>query len=351
MQQNNPGNGGTANFAARGFSGVGSVTTLVDGMRLFVGAGTVTFPFDPLDGPAGRGSARPRLGDVRPEAPSAARSTWCPSGPIPNMASYDFQAGVGNDGTYRVGVGAGGPAGDQLSYRFDASHNASDGYVDRGKSGSWALSGSVRWAPSDKLSFVLSNDYGNQKPIQYFGTPLVNSAIGERVRHRNYNVSDAILHYKDNFTQLRTEWKPAEGIGFATRPICSTPTANGRTPKPTSMTARAASTASASSRSSTTRTRLGDTLDVGFDSEFGGGVKNCPGGRRRGEPDQVRPRQRRLPEHVELGELPEPAPGLFDEPERSSARRYRTRTNQYGLFAEDRLQLTDRCSVVGEPAL
>ena len=44
VQQNNPGNGSTASFAARGFSGVGSVKVLLDGMSLFVGAGTVTFP-------------------------------------------------------------------------------------------------------------------------------------------------------------------------------------------------------------------------------------------------------------------------------------------------------------------
>jgi len=41
-----PGNGGTA-LSARGFSGQGSVMQLLDGTRLFVGSGTLTFPFDP----------------------------------------------------------------------------------------------------------------------------------------------------------------------------------------------------------------------------------------------------------------------------------------------------------------
>lgn len=40
-----PGNGGTA-IAARGFSGHGSVVNLFDGTRLYVGAGTATFPAD-----------------------------------------------------------------------------------------------------------------------------------------------------------------------------------------------------------------------------------------------------------------------------------------------------------------
>src|SRR3954469_21595106 len=44
--QGDPGNGGGA-VVARGFGGVGSVMQLFDGDQLFVGAGTVTFPFDP----------------------------------------------------------------------------------------------------------------------------------------------------------------------------------------------------------------------------------------------------------------------------------------------------------------
>jgi iron complex outermembrane receptor protein len=40
-----PGNGNGA-FTARGFSGPNSIQQLYDGTRLFVGAGTVTFPFD-----------------------------------------------------------------------------------------------------------------------------------------------------------------------------------------------------------------------------------------------------------------------------------------------------------------
>ena len=40
-----PGNGNLA-FTARGFAGPSSVQQLYDGTRLYVGAGTVTFPFD-----------------------------------------------------------------------------------------------------------------------------------------------------------------------------------------------------------------------------------------------------------------------------------------------------------------
>ena len=68
-----PGNGGLS-FATRGFTGSNSVMTLYDGTRLYVGSGTVTFPFDTwsaerievMRGPASVLTAK---------APSAASST------------------------------------------------------------------------------------------------------------------------------------------------------------------------------------------------------------------------------------------------------------------------------------
>ena len=70
-----PGNGGTS-LGTRGFIGHGSVMQLYDGTRMYVGAETLTFPFDTwsaarievLRGPASSSTAR---------APSAASSTSC----------------------------------------------------------------------------------------------------------------------------------------------------------------------------------------------------------------------------------------------------------------------------------
>ena len=211
VQQNNPGNGSTASFAARGFSGVGSVAILFDGMQLAVGAGTVTFPFDPwtvdhvevLKGPAsvlyGQGAIGGAV-NVVPKRPSFDRR------------AFDYEAGFGSDNTYRIGLGAGGPVGDKLAFRADVSRNSSDGYVQRGESSSWALSGAVSWRPMANLVFTLSDDYGDQKPMRYFGVPLINGVIDPRSRGLNYNVSDSIMHFRDNALQLRTEWEAAEGI-------------------------------------------------------------------------------------------------------------------------------------------
>ena len=204
-----PGNGGTA-LAARGFSGQGSVMTLYDGLRLYVAAGTITFPFDPwtvdsvqvLRGPAsvlyGEGAIGGAV-NVIPRRPGKAMQ-------------FDGQVGVGSRGTYRLAAGTDGPVGNELGFRVDASRVASNGQVDRGDSESLAISGSLVWEPTSRLSIMLSHDYGDQEPEQYFGTPLIGGQIRDDTRNRNYNVLDSRMRFTDAWTQLRTTWKPNDAV-------------------------------------------------------------------------------------------------------------------------------------------
>jgi len=206
----NPGNGGTA-LSLRGFSGQGSVLQLVDGVRLFPVAGTITFPTDPwnverielLNGPASVLYGQGALGgavNIITRPPNAERT------------EFDAEAGYGSQDSWRAAAGVGGPLGEMLSYRIDASYRASDGYVDRGHSKSLALSGALRFRPSDSFTLTLRNDYGNQRPMEYFGTPLIDGALVKDNQRRNYNVADASLHYRDNRTTLTADWTVAEGI-------------------------------------------------------------------------------------------------------------------------------------------
>jgi iron complex outermembrane receptor protein len=209
----NPGNGGTA-LAARGFSGQGSVLQLVDGIRLFPVAGTITFPTDPwmveridvLNGPAsvlyGQGSLGGAV-NVISRKPNATRT------------DAEGEIGYGSQNTFHAAAGLGGPISDQLSYRMDASYRRSDFYVDRGGSHSLALSGTLRWAPSDTLAVTLRDDYGDQNPAKYFGTPLIDGRIDKATIQRNYNVADADIHYRDNRTTLNAEWAPTARISIS----------------------------------------------------------------------------------------------------------------------------------------
>lgn len=203
-----PGNGGTG-LAARGFAGHGSVMQLYDGTRLYVGSGTVTFPFDTwsaerievLRGPAsvlyGEGAVGGVI-NVVPKKPT-------------DYFTHEAEVAIGTDATRRFGVGSGGPINDRLSYRFDASGIESDGWLEReGDFSSLALSGALSYRATDDLKFTISHDHADQSPMRYWGTPLINGGIPERIRDKSYNVRDGDVSYVDNWTQFKTEWSPTD---------------------------------------------------------------------------------------------------------------------------------------------
>jgi iron complex outermembrane receptor protein len=206
----NPGNGGTA-LTARGFSGQGSVLQLVDGVRLFPVAGTITFPTDPwnldrievLSGPASVLYGQGALGGA---------VNFVSKQPDLNAMHGEAKASYGSQNTKHLAAGVGGPIGSIFAYRVDASWRDSDGYVDRGRSTSLALTGALLFKPSDALSVTLRHNLGDVKPTKYFGTPLINSQLDTSIRHKNYNVGDATMHFRDNHTTLALDWSPSEAI-------------------------------------------------------------------------------------------------------------------------------------------
>jgi iron complex outermembrane receptor protein len=205
-----PGNGGTA-LTARGFSGHGSVMQLYDGSRIYVGNGTVTFPFDTwsaerievLRGPASVLYGEGAIGGV---------INVVPKKPTDNF-THEGEVAIGTDATRRFGVGSGGPLADRLSYRFDASGIQSDGWLDRESDfSSIALSGALSYRATDDLKFTVSHDHGDQQPMRYFGTPLIDGKIPDRIRFKSYNVRDSDVSYVDNWTQFKTEWSPTDWL-------------------------------------------------------------------------------------------------------------------------------------------
>lgn len=361
----NPGNGGTA-LAARGFNGQGSVMQLFDGVRLFPVAGTITFPADPwnidhieaLSGPASVLYGQGALGgavNVITKAPNTQRQ------------EFQGEAGYGSQNTWHVAGGAGGPVSDQLSYRVDGSYRRSDGYVDRGDSKSYALSGAIRFAPTENFTVTLRDDYGNNRPMEYFGTPLINSRLDDSIRHRNYNVGDADLHYRDNRTALTVEWKASEALSFtnvayrltskrlfkdlesycwvASDGFC--PNGYNGDPQTPGNIFRTDNFGIFHDN-----TQIGDTGSFKFSSDFGGGMKNdLVGGfdinriklTYSNDFDSDIQENSVNPFNFNPG-LYGPGPGLFQQ---DIAPRFKTRTVEYALFLEDRLALTDQFSVVG----
>lgn len=205
-----PGNGGTA-LSARGFTGHSSTMQLYDGTRLYVGAGTVTFPVDTwsverID--VLRGPASVLYG----EGATGAVINVVPKKPFEGEIRNRLRLGYGSDDRRQAALDSGGSLSDALSYRLALNQQASNGWVDRADSESIAISGSIHWQATDDLAFTLSNDYGDQQPQQYFGTPLENGRYREHLRDHNYNVENATVHYNDQSTRLVTDWTISDAL-------------------------------------------------------------------------------------------------------------------------------------------
>lgn len=334
----NPGNGGTA-LAARGFKGQGSVLQLVDGIRLFPVAGTITFPTDPwmvdrvevLSGPASVLYGQGALGGA---------VNFVSRQPNADRTIVEGEAGYGSQNSAHVSAGIGGPLNQLLSYRFDASWRRSDGYVDRGRSRSLALAGAIRLAPSDTLAITLRNDYGKQRPMRYFGTPLLNHQLDTRIRRANFNVADADLNYRDNHTLLTAEWKPSGAITVRNDAYRLT---SKRLFKDLENYAYVPASGLIARSSNLgiihDQTQIGDQGTVRLSTPLGAALKN----------DLVigfDVNQIKLTYSNDFGSAPQNDtvnpfgfnPGLFFDTQ-GLAPRYKTRTDEHAVFAEDRLKL------------
>ncbi|MBE7200868.1 MAG: TonB-dependent receptor [Parafilimonas terrae] len=210
-----PGNGNGA-FTSRGFAGPNSIQQLYDGTRFYVGANTVTFPFDTwnverievLRGPSSVLYGDGAIGGVINVVPK--KPVFVPI----NVA----RAVVGTDGVARLALDSGGALGqaefgDTFAYRLNVSGNRADGWVrPEGDFRNLAVSAALLFQPSPDLAFTLSHDLGYQEPARYWGTPLVEGRIPDLIRFNNYNVRDPKITWADNWTQFKTEWTPSADV-------------------------------------------------------------------------------------------------------------------------------------------
>jgi iron complex outermembrane receptor protein len=196
---------------ARGFTGTNSVKQLYNGMEIYNAGGVVSYPFDPwnvdhigvLYGPA---SVLYGSGAIGGAVNVVARR------PDPLLRRNEVLIEGGSFNTYRFAFDTTGPISERVSYRFDLSTINSEHWVERGDADSLAISGSLRFDLSEKLRFTLSNDFGNQNPSKYLGTPVLNNRPVAGLERTNYNVLDAALNFTDNWTNLETIWTPSPSL-------------------------------------------------------------------------------------------------------------------------------------------
>ena len=207
-----PANGGTS-IASRGFNGHGSTVYTYDGTRLYIVAGTVTFPadtwtLDRVEVLRGAGSVINGVGAV------GTTINYVPKTPRLGDAAFETMVAAGSFGMKRGAIGGGAQLTDKLAFRLDGAYQEEDGFVDRANEEREVLAGSLLYQATEDLSFRLSYDYADIDAAPYWGTPLINGEASDSHRENNYNFADGKVQYKDNWTRLHTEWQLAPNITF-----------------------------------------------------------------------------------------------------------------------------------------
>lgn len=335
-------------LSARGFTGQNSVMTLYDGMRMY--NNTLTFPADPwmaqsveiLRGPAsvlyGEGAIGGAVNVVRKQ----------PS----DQVEVSGRAGIASYDSFNVAAGAGGPIREGIAFRADASYRRSESWMERGDVDALALSGAIRLKPAANLSITLSHDHSVQNPRTWFGVPLVNGKLDRSIARNNYNVTDARLRFRDNWSQAKVEWTLSDALtirsGFYhlwankywknAENLTYIPATQGSVAQVRQSSFLELYHIQKQTGNRTTANLshdlagLENSLVVGFDINRISykNVSNSGNNATR------------------LVDAADPDPGLFIHQSSATTKpRYINHIRQYSIFAEDRLKFSDRFSLVG----
>ncbi|MGJ7547514.1 TonB-dependent receptor [Pseudomonas alloputida] len=341
----NPGDGGTG-LSARGFTGHGSVMTLFDGARLYTGAGTQTFPVDPwmveqID--VIRGPASVLYG----EGATGAVINVIPKKPFAGDIHNRLRLGYGSWDRQQLGLDSGGSLSERLSYRLTLNQQAGNGWVDRTDSRSLALSAALRFDASDDLSFTLAHERGDAQPANYYGKPLIDGHYRSSLRKKNYNVQNDEQRYHDEWTRFTTDWTINDQLSASNQLYYIKSRRHWRNAENYSWDAdRALLERQSYLEIKHNQEQIGDRQTFSFDhSLFGLASKTLVGveyNKVRFNVDSNRPYNDVGGDYIDPWQ---PTPGWFhsDSPTRPQTL---STTHTFALFAENRLQLTERLSLV-----
>lgn len=338
-----PGNSGSA-LSARGFTDSTSVMRLYDGTRQY-GNVSVSFPFDTwsvdhievLRGPASVIHGDGGIGGV---------INVVPKKPTRGPVQSEIQATVGTRDKQALAYGSGGAINNMLSYRLDVSGDRSGGWVDLGDTHNASISGALQLDVSPDVQFKLSHAQGKQNPMRYAGMPSINGEHPEALRGRNYNVEDSQIEYDDKWTELAAQWTPNSNTLVRSKLYHINSYRYWRNAEAftyntsTGLIDRADNTEIAHNQSQT-----GLTTDAAFTGALFGLPNRTSVG------FDINTSQFQHTNNTYTGtttpvDVYNPTPGYYN----SSVPfipRYRNSADQYAFFAEDRLELNDKLSIVG----
>lgn len=212
--------GSIPGFMVRGFSSsAGSVSVTRDGIR----QNTVPQSGRPLDvfllerieilkGPASLLAGEGAIG---------ASMNYVTKQPRREL-EIDTLASVGSFDKYRAGLGISVPLTGTLAARIDYSHTDGGGYVERTGDKMQSASASLRYAPHPSTTIRASAVYTHDHIRSYYGSPLIDGVIDERVRFVNYNMRDNKNKAMNNYGRLDADvvlggWTLHNGFFAATQ--------------------------------------------------------------------------------------------------------------------------------------
>ena len=205
-----PGNGGTS-LSARGFAGHNSVAQMVDGTRLVVAVGTITYPFStwPLASvQVLRGPASVLYGD----GAIGAAVNYVTRQPRFDRFEGDAYASAGSWDTVRGGVGVRGPINEMAAYALYADAQKSNGYRADSRYQRQNLSGAVSVRPNRDLKVTVLVDAGHNDDARYFGTPLRSGQLDNSLKRLSFNVDDALVKYNDSVWRVKVDYQAAPDV-------------------------------------------------------------------------------------------------------------------------------------------
>ena len=207
-----PGNGGTS-ISSRGFNGHGSTVYTYDGTRLYIVAGTVTFPADTwtlerVEVLRGAGSVINGVGAL------GTTINYVPKSPVLGESDFEAAVALGSFDMKRMALGGGAQISDEWAFRLDGSYQEEEGYADRADESREVLAGSLLYQPSADLSVRFSVDYADIDAAAFWGTPLIDGKASSSHRQNNYNFEDGKVVFEDMWSRMHVEWNLADNITF-----------------------------------------------------------------------------------------------------------------------------------------
>lgn len=211
-----PGNGGTGSMV-RGFGGHGSVMTMYDSQRLFVAAGTISFPqdtwtIDRIEVLRGPGSVTHGIGAI------GATINYIPKKPEFKEIENEVSISLGTNDLRRYAFGSGGQIDERSAYRFDIVDHQNKTDIKGNKLERVALSNSYLVKAHDDVDLLFSLDYAKTDETgTYYGTPLVNGKVKSSMRKNNYNASNAYVKYEDIAPRIQVNWRMSDAVQWRSK--------------------------------------------------------------------------------------------------------------------------------------